>query len=318
MICKHIKIAIVFVVSCLWVYIPVFAAGQGESKVYDLPIIELKDVVTDWFRQSGFQVSIEPVERGELEIYAQKQYEEWQIVLWHQSSLATRITAKCTVNGQSYNNRAEHLWKHISGYVTEPSVETNINSFHQTVPDPVLQQIDTVVCIYADTGGKDIQLSGFIVDDSGLIICTAHDLKPLQTITVVLYDRKELSGRVVKIDHHMDLTLIDVGVRLKNAVPLGKGRNMLQMGERLYAAICPLTLPKTIYFGIIDSPPRRVGDQILWQVNMPVHHGSSGSPVFDDNGSLVGIVKGKYRNTENIGFVIPFETLITFINDGQP
>jgi serine protease Do len=318
MICKHIKIAIVLLVSCLWCYVPVFAAGQGDSRVYDLPIIELKDVVTDWFRQSGFQVRVEPMERGELEIYAQKAYEEWQLVLWHHSSLATRITAECTVNGHAYNGRAEHLWKHISRYVIEPSGETKINSFHQPLPDAVLQQLNTIVCIYANTEGKDIQLSGFIVDDSGLIICTAHDLNPLQTLTVVLYNRKEVPGRVVKIDHHMDLTLIDVGARLENAVPLRNGRNMLQAGERLYAAICPLAVSKTIYSGIIDSPPRRVGDQVLWQVNMPVHHGSSGSPVFDDNGSLVGIVKGKYRNAENIGFVIPFETLITFINDGQP
>ena len=317
MFSKPIKISIVLVVLYLWCYDPVLAAGQGQSRVFDLPIIELKDVVTDWFRQSGFQVSTEPFDKGELEIYARKAYEEWQIVLWHHSSLSTNINAKCTVNGHAYNGRAEHLWNHISRYVTEPPGETKINSFHQPIPGAVLQQIDTVACIYADTGGKDIQLSGFIVDESGLIICTAHDLKPFQTLTVVLHDRQELSGRVVKIDHHMDLTLIDVGVRLENAVPLENGRNMLQMGERLYTAICPLTLSKTIYSGIIDSPPRRVGDQVLWQVNMPIHHGSSGSPVFDTNGSLVGIVKGRYRYTENIGFVIPFETLITFIKDGQ-
>ena len=307
----------VFVVLCMWVYVPVSTAGQGQTRVYDLPIIELKDVVTDWFRQSGFQVSTEPIERGGFEIRAQKAYEEWHIVLWHHSSLATNINAKCFVNGQSYNGRAELLWNHMSRYVTEPSGKTKINPFHQPIPDPVLKQIHTVVCIYANTGGKDIQLSGFIVDDSGLIICTAHDLKPHQTITVVPYDRKELSGRVVKIDHHMDLTLIDVGVGLENAVALEKGRNMLQPGERLYAATCPLSVSKTVCPGIIDSPPRRVGDQVLWQVNMPVHHGSSGSPVFDDNGSLVGIVKGKYRYSENIGFVIPFETLITFIKNGR-
>ena len=317
MICKQIKIALILLVSCLWFYLPVSAAGQGENRVYDLPIIELKDVVTDWFRQSGFQVSLEPIERGELEIYAQKEYEEWQIVLWHHSSLSTWINARCTVNGQSYNRRADHLWKHISSYIQEPSGETKTKSSHQPLPDRVLQQIDTVVCIYADTDGRDIQFSGFIIDYRGLIICTAHDLKPLQTITVVLYDRKELQGRVVKIDHHMDLALIDVGVRLENAVPLTKGRNMLQMGERLYAAVCPLVLSKTFYPGIIDGPPRRVGNQVLWQVNMPVYHGSSGSPVFDNNGRLVGIVKGRYRHTDNIGFVIPFETLMTFIKDGH-
>jgi serine protease Do len=317
MICKQIKIALVLLVLCMWIYSPVFAAKQGESKVYDLSITELKDVVADWFRQSGFQVFIEPIERGELEIYAEKEYEEWRIVLWHHSSLATCINARCTVNGHSYNSRAEHLWRHISSYIKEPPGDTKIKSSHQSLPEAVLRQIDTVVCIYADTNGSDIQFSGFIIDDSGLIICTAHDLKPLQTIVVVLHDRKELPGRVVKIDHHMDLALIDVGIRLGNAVPLTKGRNMLQRGERLYAAVCPLVLSKTFYPGTIDGPPRRVGDQVLWQVNMPVYHGSSGSPVFDNNGSLVGIVKGRYRHTQNIGFVIPFETLMTFIKNAS-
>jgi serine protease Do len=318
MIYKQIKIALVFLISCLWFCFPVFAAAQGESRLYDLPIIELQDVVVDWLRQSNFQILLGPIEKGELEICAEKEHEEWRIVLWHHSSLASWINARCTVNGQIDNRRAEFLWRHISGYIKEPSAETKIKPSHQPLPDAVLQQINTVVCIYADTDGRDIQFSGFIIHESGLIICTAHDLKLLQTITVVLSNRKELPGRVVKIDHHMDLTLIDVGVRLENAVQLTKGRNMLQMGERLYAAVCPSVLSKTIYPGIIDGAPRRVGDQVLWQVNMPVYHGSSGSPVFDNNGRLVGVVKGRYRNTETVGFLIPFETLMAFIKDVQP
>ncbi len=309
MIYKQIKIALIFLVSYLCFYCPVFAAGQGESRLYDLPIIELQDVVVDWLRQSNFQVLLGPIEKGELEICAEKEHEEWRIVLWHHSSLASRINVRYTVNGRIDNRRAEFLWRHISGYIKESS--------HQPLPDAVLQQVDTVVCIYADTDGRDIQFSGFIIHESGLIICTAHDLKPLQTIAVVLYDRKELPGRVVKIDHHMDLTLINVGVKLENAVQLAKGRNMLQMGERLYAAVCPSVLSKTICPGILDGPPRRVGDQVLWQVNMPVYHGSSGSPVFDNNGHLVGVVKGRYRNNKTVGFLIPFETLMAFINNGQ-
>ncbi len=317
MIYKQIKFVLLVLVSCLWFSCPVFAAEQGESRLYDLPIIELQDVVVNWLRQSNFQILSEPIERGKLEICAQKEHEDWQIVLWHHSSLASRINVRCTVNGQIDNRRIEFLWRHISDYIKETFTETEIKPSMQPFPDAVLQKIDTVVCIYADTGGRDIQFSGFIIHENGLIICTAHDLKRFQIITVVLSDHKELPGRVVKIDHHMDLTLIDVGVRLKNSVQLTKGRNMLQMGERLYAAVCPSVLSKTIYPGILDGPPRRVEDQVLWQVNMPVYHGSSGSPVFDNNGRLVGVIKGRYRSTETVGFLIPFETLMAFIKDGQ-
>jgi serine protease Do len=46
---------------------------------------------------------------------------------------------------------------------------------------------------------------------------------------------------------------------------------------------------------------------------MEIHIGSSGSPVFDVQGNLVGIVKGRYRGTQTIGFLIPLETIIAFV-----
>ena len=51
----------------------------------------------------------------------------------------------------------------------------------------------------------------------------------------------------------------------------------------------------------------------LWQVRMKINHGSSGSPVFDSQGRLAAIVKGRFRGTESIGFLIPFESILQFL-----
>jgi serine protease Do len=85
------------------------------------------------------------------------------------------------------------------------------------------------------------------------------------------------------------------------------------MGERVFSVGCPVNLFGTVFPGIINGPPRRVKEQTYWQVNMEIHPGSSGSPVFDVQGNLVGIVKGRYRGTNSIGFLIPLETIITFV-----
>jgi serine protease Do len=53
----------------------------------------------------------------------------------------------------------------------------------------------------------------------------------------------------------------------------------------------------------------------FWQVNMDIYPGSSGSPVFDGQGRLIGMVKGRYRGTSSIGFVIPLETIISFVQE---
>ena len=58
-----------------------------------------------------------------------------------------------------------------------------------------------------------------------------------------------------------------------------------------------------------------MSDQLLWQVNMRIHPGSSGSPVFDLEGNLVAMVKGRYRGAETVGFLIPFASLMEFIGN---
>ena len=68
--------------------------------------------------------------------------------------------------------------------------------------------------------------------------------------------------------------------------------------------------------GIVEGPPAMVNGQPLWQVNMEVLPGSSGSPVFDQDGRLVGVVKGRYRGTETRGFLIPIDTILEFLGRG--
>jgi len=147
-----------------------------------------------------------------------------------------------------------------------------------------------------------------------LIICTTHDLEKLQEITVILYDGQEYKGNLVKFDAHKDLALVRADLASKNIVSLAKGRNLLEIGERVFTIGCPVNLLGTVYSGIVNGPPRRVKELTFWQVNMEIHPGSSGSPVFDENGRLAGIVKGRYRGTTSIGFVIPLETITSFID----
>jgi len=43
--------------------------------------------------------------------------------------------------------------------------------------------------------------------------------------------------------------------------------------------------------------------------------GCSGSPVFDGQGRFVSVVKGRYRGTETIGFLIPRATVLEFLKE---
>jgi serine protease Do len=184
------------------------------------------------------------------------------------------------------------------------------------MPEAILSKAESVVCIYTGYPQKPIQISGFIIDPKGLIVCTAHGLSSTgQPVTVVLQDGRELSGRIVKLDKNRDLSLVDVNTELNAPVLLLKGRDLGEETEVLYNVLCKPHSESFITTGVVDGALRKAGNQLLWQVNMQILPGSSGSPVFDIHGNLVAVVKGHYRDSGTVGFLIPFESLMIFLGD---
>ena len=288
------------------------AARTYSSKLYYLPIAGIESILFDWLSHSDFKVDrIEP-NTGEVRLNAVKAQEHWQITLKPHSTLATEVQ----VNPSGYTSKdvtmPREMDAYISGYIKGLSFKKGNTG--QVIPPAVLSQIESVVCIKAKRGTENTQFSGFIINTEGLIISTTHDLKTLQEIKVILHDGRELKGDLVKFDSRKDLALVRAEVMPKRIVSLAQGRNLIEIGECVFTIGCPVNLIGTVYSGIVNGPPRRVDELPFWQVNMEIHHGSSGSPVFDGDGRLVGIVKGRYRGTTSIGFVIPLETITAFMN----
>ena len=229
------------------------------------------------------------------------------------SALATEVEAVCSINNQSDRARSEVLWNHISWYVKSALFQSE--SVHQSIPAPVLSKNESVVCVKAQGEERDIQISGFFFNDSGLVMCTAHDLEKVKHIKVILRDGRIMKGRLVKKDLSRDLALIHINLKPHAFISLDNGRNLLGRGERLYSVGCHADNRRTIYPGFIHGLPRRVNNLSLWQVIMEIHPGSSGSPVFDVRGNLVGVVMGRYRGTDSVGFLIPMETIIDFLRE---
>ncbi len=307
-----------FLLCLLSACMPVYAGADGSIKLYPLPLIELEEIINDRFDQLGFEVSSNTLRADEKILIAKRQKEKWFISLKHHSPLATKIKAVFTVAGIPDQSRIDILWNLISTYRNTPSskdslIETEISN--QVIPTAVLCRIESVVCVKAKGKDRNIQLSGFFVDANGLIICTAHNLITSEAITIVLFDGTSFRGEVLKTNPHLDLALIRVNLESNAFVPLEDGRNLLGMGERLYSIGCPNDLGGTIFSGTINGPPRRLNSLPFWQVNMKIYPGSSGSPVFDIQGNLVAIIKGKYRGTDALGFLIPFETIIEFFKE---
>jgi hypothetical protein len=81
----------------------------------------------------------------------------------------------------------------------------------------------------------------------------------------------------------------------------------VQIGDKIYALGNPLgVLQNTLSEGIISGI--RQGDGYrLFQLTSPISHGSSGGPVFNTNGEVVGIVELTIEEGQNLNFAIPID-----------
>jgi serine protease Do len=301
----------IVVLSVVLVSSSLFADSNDSARVWPFPLVESEEVLTRWLADTGFEFSRVPLEYGSVRLRAVRANERWQIILKPRSPLATEVLALYTQNGRPDEGKIEALWAYLKSY-SEDLHGTGGNS-DQVVPAAILSQKEHVVCVKALIEREHIQFSGFIIDRDGLIISTAHDLQGIKDVTVILYNGRQLNGRIIASDYHRDVALIKIDMTSDSFISLAGGRTLISMGETIYSMGCPTNHSGAVYSGRITGPPRRANGLVLLQVSMEVFPGSSGSPVFDVQGNVLGIIKGRYRGTDSVGFLIPLETIMEFL-----
>ena len=289
------------------------ARVMDETRLCLLPMVEAEGVLSRWLIDSGFEVFRNSLGIGQVQLSAFKGKEKWEILLKTHSPLASHILAKYTLQEQFDQTKVEVLWAYLDDYLRGP-LPTRVGGMpDQEVPALVLSQRKSVVCVKARAEGDPIQFSGFIIDREGFILSTAHDLKDVRTITIFQQGGEELQGDLIHLDPVRDLSLIQVPFHFNSSVRFAEGKNRIKIGEKIYLIGCPLNQPKAIASGTIDGPLRQVSHLPLWQMKMEILPGNSGSPVFNGAGDLIGVVKGRYRGTDEVGFMIPLDTITEFL-----
>jgi serine protease Do len=292
---------------------PVHGEVGQSSREFPLPLPEMERIISRWLTESGLEVARTLPEPGRVDLDARREGESWQVALKTRSPLATEVTASCLLNGQPDEARREGLWAYLAQYLRDLSTpEANAS---EEAPEAVASKRRSVVCVKAAVEGGPLQFSGFLIDRKGLVLTTAHDLQAAGKIAVTLSDGRAFKGRLVKMNLEWDLALIAVKAKVESIISLDQGRSALNEGERLYSVGCPGNMGGTVHAAVLSGPPRLLNNAPLLQVVMKTLPGGSGSPVFDEEGNLVAMVKGRYRGTDIVGFLTPLETMREFLRE---
>ena len=157
--------------------------------------------------------------------------------------------------------------------------------------------------------------SGFIINEQGYILTNAHVIHNATDIRVVLSEgTREYPARIIGADRITDTALIRIEPKeLLTALPLGNS-DKLRIGEMVLAVGNPLGLRHSVTFGIVSATERvspglneKLVDFI--QTDSAINPGSSGGPLVNLHGEVVGINTALVSQAQSIGFAIPINTV---------
>lgn len=157
--------------------------------------------------------------------------------------------------------------------------------------------------------------SGAIIDTDGHIITNYHVVGGAKDITVTLYNGKSCDAVQVGADPLNDLAVIRIDVPQEDLFPveLGDSRS-LKVGMNVFALGNPFGLERTLTTGIISSLNRSLQIHGNWkiksiiQIDAAINPGSSGGPLLDSHGRLIGIntaIATTSGQSSGVGFAIP-------------
>jgi S1-C subfamily serine protease len=191
-----------------------------------------------------------------------------------------------------------------------------------SVPDAVAAVLPSVVSIMTHGPVRSTPAqptpsgsgSGIIVSPNGHILTSNHLVAGATRLVVGLQDGRLVPGRVVGRDFLTDLAVLKVDI--DGLVPAKIGQSSsLRIGETVVAIGNPFSIKggATVSVGVVSGVDRAIvppsGETMynLIQTDAAINPGSSGGPLVDLSGRLVGITTAVAPAAQNISYAISID-----------
>jgi tetratricopeptide (TPR) repeat protein len=158
-----------------------------------------------------------------------------------------------------------------------------------------------------DKSGKPLKLgTGFFVSSDGKLVTNAHVIEGADHATAKLENGATYSLRgVLKAGVEKDLVLLQADAKDVPFLTVNREPSLPEVGSRVAVIGSPLGLEGTVSEGIISGLRNANKDDQWLQMTAAVAPGSSGSPVVDENGKVVGIATILINNAQALNFARP-------------
>jgi V8-like Glu-specific endopeptidase len=173
-------------------------------------------------------------------------------------------------------------------------------------PAQILDENRGAVAVIVAAGDTSTKLgTGVFLRSSGLLLTNLHVVEDTELVGVKLPGRSDIlwAKNARGFDSDNDLAILEVEVSGVGTVALGDSDNV-RVGEPIVVVSNPEGLEQTVSNGLI-SGIRDLDGRKLFQITAPISEGSSGGPVFNERGEVIGVVVASLESGQNLNFAIP-------------
>lgn len=173
--------------------------------------------------------------------------------------------------------------------------------------------------IYADTNQRIGVGSGFVAFNSSLLVTNYHVIEGGAYIIAVSDEHERyLIDQICVIDKEKDIAILRFDEDYI-AKPLElDAESKLKRAQPVVAIGSPAGLMNTVSIGNISAFYKKDGRDWI-QFTAPISSGSSGGPLLNDLGKVIGITTATYASTQNINMAVKAESVLDLYNawDGK-
>src|SRR6476660_8143122 len=151
--------------------------------------------------------------------------------------------------------------------------------------------------------------SGFFIA-ADRVITNRHVIERAARVEIHLLNGKKYPVKgVIAIDGEGDLALLAVEVPRDVAVPIPFVRMVPQEGESIVVIGNPYGLEGSVSNGIVSAVREIAGYGKIIQITASISPGSSGSPVVNMAGQVIGVATLQAAEGQNLNFAVPAERI---------
>ena len=187
--------------------------------------------------------------------------------------------------------------------------------------------LPSLVVVQTDNPGEENAFgigSGVVINSDAEVLTALHIVEGSTMIELIFADGARSSAAVANADPENDIAVLTPTVLPGLVLPATIGNSSaMRVGDEVFAVGHPLGLVGSLSAGVVSGldrestpPGREEALRGLIQFDAAVNPGSSGGPLLDRRGQVVGIVTGLINPTDQdvfigIGFAVPIDVAVS-------